>query len=106
MEVLLHSRTLESPLITAVEKMSPLLLCNQRSVPVYCGYFHLWRHPHDLIDGASSDYIPECKCLDGANNVATASLPAVPLDEPTPLQRVLSNGPNVVVLGGWCWRKQ
>lgn len=80
--------------------MSPLLLCNQRGVPVCCEYFHLWRHPHHLIDGASSDYIPEYKCLDSANNVATASLPVVLLNETTLLQYVLCNGPHVDAIGG------
>lgn len=80
--------------------MSPLLLCNQRGVPVCCEYFHLWRHLHHLIDGASSDYIPECKCLDSANNIASTPLSVAPLNKPPSLQYFLCNGPHVVAIGG------
>lgn len=62
------------------------MLCNQRRGGVCCEHFHLWRHPHHLIDGASSDYIPECKCLDSANNVATAWFHVLLLNQPTSLQ--------------------
>lgn len=58
--------------------------------------FHVWTHPHGLIDGGSSDYIPECKCLDSANCIASRRAA-----EPTTrsLQSELCNGPSGVAVG-------